>query len=269
MRPLGSLRRSRTRSVVRWLTLATVWAPTLVAGAPIAVRHPEGASRGFVNLSSMSGTVLAHGELIQWREKHVIASRLVFRFDDGSLYDETVRFTQDKVFRLQSYALEQHGPSFTESSTIEFDRSGTYRVHRKAGPDQKEERVSGTTDIPDDVTNGMTSILLKNLMPDASATTHLLAFTPDPVKLDLHLTPQGDDPYWVGTEQESARRYQVTPAVPGIKGVFATLIGKQPPTVHMWIAHGKAPLLVRFEGALYAEGPPWRIELGAPRWEKR
>ena len=49
--------------------------------------------------------------------------------------------------------------------------------------------------------------------------------------------------------------------------VLASVTGKQPPEVHMWIAPEPAPVLVRFEGALFVDGPAWRIELGAPRWK--
>ena len=39
----------------------------------------------------------------------------VFRFKDGSLWDETVVFTQERVFTLQSYRLRQTGAVFPEA----------------------------------------------------------------------------------------------------------------------------------------------------------
>ena len=53
-----------------------------------------------------------------------------------------------------------------------------------------------------------------------------------------------------------------------MKGVLATIVGKEPPVVRMWIAPEPAPVLVRFEGALYVDGPAWRMDLSAPRWTK-
>ncbi len=52
---------------------------------------------------------------------------MVFRFKDGSLHDETVVFTQDRVFTLQSYHLIQRGPAFTEDTEISLERPRTRR----------------------------------------------------------------------------------------------------------------------------------------------
>jgi hypothetical protein len=205
--------------------------------------------------------------LTQWLEKEVVVSHLTFRFDDGSLYDEMIRFSQRPVFRLLSYKLIQKGPSYPESQEVEFDSSGRYRAHVRSA-EGREDESSGKSDIPGDVTNGMTSILLKNLQPGSSATTHLMAFTPKPQVLELHLTPEGSDLYWVGASSATAIRYLIQPKVPGIKGAVATLIGKQPPDFRMWIADGKAPVLLRFEGPMYVDGPIWRIGMGAPTWKK-
>lgn len=241
----------------------------LPAGAePVRVRFPEGPAHGFITLSdAASGKRLAAGELVQWLEKRVVASRLLIRFDDGSLYDETVRFTQDPVFRLTSYELTQKGPAFAEDQRVTFDQSGRYDVwQRKHG--EEEKRDSGTTEIPPDTSNGLTSVLAKNLEKGDSAEAHLLTFRPEPLLLDLSVTPEGRDPYWVGSARSDATRFRVEPKVPGVKGVLASIIGKEPPTVRMWIAPEPAPVLVRFEGALFVDGPEWRIDLGAPRWKK-
>lgn len=266
------LRAVSARSAVRagWIAvLVATLLPALAAAAPVRMRIPEGHAHGFVELSDpATRETLAHGELIQWLDrKKVVVSRLVFRFADGSLYDETVRFAQRPVFQLRSYELTQKGPSFPEETKIEFDHSGRYRVRLKA-PGEDEQRAEGTTEIPDDVSNGLTSVLLKNLPKGESATTHLMTFTPEPLVLDLELTPEGSDPYWVGGASSTATRYLVEPKVPGVKGVLAAIVGKQPPKVRIWIAPEPAPVLVRFEGALFVDGPEWRIELGAPRWQK-
>lgn len=260
-------RRGRIHPAALVLAIGISLAPTLVSAAPITMRYPEGPARGFLVLSDLAGSTLAHGELIQWLERQVIASRLVIRFDDGSLYDEIVRFSQNRVFRVLSYHLVQKGPAFTEPMEVQFDRSGRYRVRLRPAPDEEEQQAAGTIKIPEDVSNGMTSTLLKNLKRGASATTHLLAFTPKPRVLELHLTPEGTDQFWIGRNPERATRYLIKPEVTGITGVLASVVGKQPPSFHMWIAEGKAPVLVKFEGPLYADGPIWRIELASLRWK--
>src|SRR5262245_15057535 len=265
---------SRTaRRALRWRTLtvivgaaALLLSARAAPGEPIRMRYPEGPSHGFLVVSE-SGRTIAHGELIQWLERRVIASRLVFRFDDGSLYDEVVRFTQQPVFRIQSYHLVQRGPSFKTATEVEFGRSGKYRATVKAA-DKEEERDSGKVEVPDDVSNGLISVLLKNLKPGTSAKGHLLAFRPKPVTVELELAPEGSEPYWVGPAEGTATRFLMTPHVHGLTGLVATIAGKQPEPFRMWIAQGEAPVLIRFEGPLYLDGPEWRIELGAPRWKK-
>jgi hypothetical protein len=239
-----------------------------VAAAPVRMRFPEGPAHGFITLSdAASGKRLAHGEVTQWIEKRAIASRLLIRFEDGSLYDETVRFAQRPTFRLLSYELTQKGPAFDADQRVTFDRSGRYDV-RLTEHGKPEERASGTTEVPEDTSNGLTSVLAKNLEPGAAAAAHLLTFQPEPLVLDLAITPEGRDAYWVGGARTEATRFIIKPTVPGVKGVLASIAGKQPPIVHMWIAPEPAPVLVRFEGALYVDGPEWRIELSAPRWTK-
>ena len=236
------------------------------AAEPVRVRHPEGTSHGFVVVQDAGGKTIAHGELTQWPERRAMENRLVIRFNDGSLYDETVRFSHHPTFRLLKYHQIQRGPSFTETTDFEFDSSGRYRVRRKPSPDEDEQIASGTTTIPEDVYNGMTSTILKNLKPGAAATWHFLAFTPDPQVLEMHATPDGTERYTAGAITGSATRYRLKPQVTGLTGVVATVAGKQPEPVRMWIATGKAPTFLRFEGQLYNDGPTWRIALGAPRW---
>lgn len=72
--------------------------------------------------------MLAHGEFVQAPKGPRMESRLTFRFKDGSLWDETVTFTQQRVFRLMTYHQVQRGPSFSEASEVSFDRDrGRYR----------------------------------------------------------------------------------------------------------------------------------------------
>jgi hypothetical protein len=109
-------------------------------------------------------------------------------------------------------------------------------------------------------------LMLKNLKPGTSARTHLMAFTPNPRALELALTPEGEDKFWIGDTEGTATRFLIEPRVTGVTGIVATAIGK-PASFHMWLAQGKAPALVRFEGPLYIDGPVWRVELSAPRWK--
>jgi hypothetical protein len=50
-------------------------------------------THGFLVLRSPAGEVLAEGDLLQIVRAEGVDSRLVFRFRDGSLYDEAVLFS--------------------------------------------------------------------------------------------------------------------------------------------------------------------------------
>jgi hypothetical protein len=72
---------------------------------PVAVRHAEGLVHGFLVLRTVAGETLADGDLIQVARSDQVTSRLVFRFKDGSVHDETAVFSQRRNFRLLSAPL--------------------------------------------------------------------------------------------------------------------------------------------------------------------
>ena len=244
------------------LGLLLAFAASSAGADPVAVRFPEGTAHGFVVLRGERGDVLAHGELLQAPHADGMQSRLVFRFADGSLYDETLTFSQKLVFRLLTYKLIQRGPSFPEASEVSFDRA-TGRYRARIGTD---EPVEGTLDLPEDVHNGITGLLLRTLPAGASAAGHTVAFTPKPRLLRTTLKPTGEDRYFVGDAARTATRYLVTMEIGGLTGAIATVLGKDPPDLNFWISTGPAPAFLKFEGAMFLEGPRWRIELSAPRW---
>jgi hypothetical protein len=233
-------------------------------GEPVAVRFPESTGRGFLTLNSQRGDILAYGDVVQTlRKDSIMESHLVFRFKDGSVYDETVTFSQQKVFRLLAYRLTQRGKSFPETIEVAFDRaSGRYRARAGAGG----ETAEGTVDLPEDLHNGMTGALLKNLPAGASGKGHLLTFLPKPQLLKTVLRPEATDKFFVGDVTHTATRYLVKLEIRGLTGVIARLVGKDPPDLRYWVATGPAPAFVKFEGAMFLKGPRWRIELGTPRW---
>ena len=78
-----------------------------VSSAPVRVRFVEGVTHGFLVLRTSDGRLIASGDQLQVsRDKHV-ESRIMFRFKDGSVFDERVVFTQQQVFAMQTYQLVQ------------------------------------------------------------------------------------------------------------------------------------------------------------------
>ncbi len=139
------------------LVLVTVLlGPRPSAATPVPVRFAEGATHGFLVLRTVKGVLLASGDLLQVGPGGDVESRMVFRFKDGSVFDETVVFTQQRVFTLQSYRLVQRRPVFPEDIEISLERaSGKYHVKTKAHKDGQEEVLDGTLDLPPDAYNGM------------------------------------------------------------------------------------------------------------------
>ena len=244
---------------------AALLCASAVHAAPVAVRVREGTAHGFVDFFD-GDTRIANGELVQFpRDAGRIENRLTIGFEDGSFYEETLTFSQERVFRLHTYRLVQRGPSFPEALDVSFDDAGSYEARvTKAGKD--EETDKGHVEVPTDVYNGLASTLLKNLGAGETASVHMLAFTPKPRLLDAKLIPEAETHFVVGSARRAATKYRVAFHVAGLAGIAAALIGKDPPDVYYWITAGPAPTLVRFEGPLTADGPVWRAELTSPRW---
>jgi hypothetical protein len=225
---------------------------------PIQVKYTEGLTRGFPVLRSVAGEKLAQGELTQIpRGGDVIENRLIFRFNDGSLYDERVVFSQRDVFTLLSYRIVQRGPSFPETLEGTVDRAtGRYTVRYRADDDSPEETLTGEVDLPLDVYNGLLSTLMKNLPAGDSRVVQVVAFTPKPRMIKMLLTPAAEDPMRVNDASVIATRFLIRPQL----GLFASLLVADIPDVKCWIVGGEAPAFLRFEGPLYFMGPVWRID---------
>src|SRR5581483_2947952 len=90
---------------------------------PIPVRYREGSVHGFLAVRTLEGKILAAGDLTQTVRKNVVVSRLIFRFRDGSVDDETATFSQERDFRLISDHHVQKGPSFPHPTDVSIDAS--------------------------------------------------------------------------------------------------------------------------------------------------
>jgi len=238
-----------------------------VAAAPVAVRFAEGVTHGFLLLRTVDGSLIASGDLLQIVLGGKVESRMVFHFKDESLFDEKVVFTQRRVFAMESYHLVQRGPTFAEDTEISLQHaSGKYYVKTKSHKDGREEAIDGTLDLPPDVYNGMVTTVVKNLAKGASATVHLVAFTPKPLLIELELEPVGEHKMLVGQLAKTATHYVFKPHPGPWLELFAKLLGRMPSDYHVWIVTEGVPAFARFEGPLNPTGAVWRIELISPRW---
>ncbi len=252
------------RLTTRLFLLASILVPNCLAAHQIEVRHTEGLVRGFLALRTLEGKFLADGDLIQNAQGDRVTSRLIFRFKDGSLHDETAVFSQRKRFRLLTDHLIQKGPAFEHPMDLTINAS-TGQVTARYVKDGKETNATEHFDLPPDLSNGLILTLLKNIRPDAPETnlTFVVA-VPKPQLVKLHVSPEGEESFTTGEEHRKAMHYVVKVEIGGLKGVLASLLGKEPPDTNVWILEGEAPAFVKSEGPLSPGGPVWRIELVSP-----
>ncbi len=254
-----------SRCAVGFSIALTLWVARAAAD-PVAVRKMEGVVHGFLVLRSEGGEVLAEGDLIQVPRQRGIDSRLTFRFRDGSVHDERLYFTQEGVFRLESYHLLQKGPSFPQSIEVTLNRAESrFEVRHTKDGESEEEVLEGTLELPDDAYNGMFFTLLKNI-DGTPRTVSLVAFTPEPRMVNLEVTSLGEEKFAIEKTSRRATRYALDIDVTGFTGLLAKLFGKDPAPLHTWMLGGDAPTFVKFEGFLYQGGPTWTIELTSPTW---
>src|SRR5262245_4327524 len=249
----GAMPSSRVRFVGFFALALTLLCASLAGSTPISVQYQEGLVRAFPVLRTTDNDALAQGDFAQVTRGDQVTSRLIFRFKDGSLYDETVVFSQRERFILQSYRIVQRGPSFPETLEASMDRqSGRYEVRYRADEESAEEHLTGTLAIPDDAYNGMLTLIVKNLRPGASETVSIVAFTPKPRVITLQFLPLATER---GTAGEVVR-YHIRPKL----GLFASLLVTDVPDTRVWILMGEAPAFLKAEGPLYFMGPIWRVE---------
>jgi hypothetical protein len=145
---------------------------------------------GYLALVNIKDETVAQGELLQTLNGDRLESRLVFYFKDGSLHDERVPFTQDRVYKLLRNELIQRGPSFPQTVEITVDQpTGRYLVRSRGGDGGPADLLEGSLKLPADTYNGMLITLLKNLNPSEATTVRLVVFTPRPKLIRVKLKP--------------------------------------------------------------------------------
>jgi hypothetical protein len=245
------------------VALALVIGACPAAAEPVAVRFQEGVTRGLLTVQALDGKLVGQGDLTQVARGGRLESRMVLKMHDGSLYEEEVVFTQDRVFGLVRYKLTQRGPSFPEALRVSLDgRTGEYEVH--ARKDDQEDEYTGKLDLPPDTYNGLFMTLTRNLREGDSASVHVVAWTPKPRLIGLDIIPVGTDQARVGEQNRPARRYELRPKLGVVLGLAAKLLGKTPEPHRCWILDDPVPAFVACEGALAQGGPVWQIGVVSP-----
>jgi len=250
------------------LACAAMLQPNALLAEKVPVRHTEGLVHGFLVLRTLEGKAIADGQMTQDAQGDHVTTHLIFRFKDGSLYEETTIFSQRGTFRLLSDHLVQRGPSFKQPTDTLIDASTGQVKVRYTEEKGKEKVLEKRLELPPDVANGLLFTLMKDVKPSTprttvSTTVSMVATTPKPLLVKLAIIPQGSEPFSIGSFRHKAIHYIVKVEIGGVAGFLARLLGKQPPDTHVWVLGGEAPAFVKAEGPLYAGGPIWRIQLAS------
>ena len=249
------------------LAMAVLFRTTVASSEPVAVRHVEGLVHGFLSLSSPEGGVLGSGDLIQDARGDRVTSRLVFHFEDGSLHDETIVFSQRGHFQLISIHLVQKGPAFERPLEMMIDCPSGHVTVRYENKDGKEKVEDEHMDLPVDLANGLFPVLLKNVQRDAlPSSVSFVAATPKPRLVKLAIAVPGTDPFSIAGSARKATHYVLKVDIGGFAGLLAPFVGKQPPDSHVWILEGEAPAFVRSQAPMFMGGPVWQTDLVSPDW---
>lgn len=231
--------------------------PERARAEQIAVRHAQGSAHGFVEVVTLDGSRIAVGDLLQRIHGNLVTSRLVMRFSDGSLDDETTIYSQRRIFQLISDHHIQRGPSFPQPSDVTIDARRNLVISSDSAGHVKQLHF----DMPPDTYNGLASTLLMNISPAAPETRIALVVAGEkPRIVHLSMKNQGEGEFTMGGELRKATDFDVHVDLGGVVGVVAPLVGKQPPDFHVLIMTGEDPAFIREEGPLYQGGPVWRIQ---------
>ncbi len=251
------------------LLFVSFLAGVAASAEPVAVRFKEGLVHGFLALRTMDGKTLAHGDLLQVARGGKVTSRLVFHFEDGSVFDEKTVFAQAGHFKLLRSRLVQKGPSFPQPLEATIDGASGRVVVKTKDDGGKAQKIEKTLELPEDLANGLILTMLKNISPQVPRTkVSLVVFMPKPMLVKLEIEPRGEETFTIAGDSRSATYYVIKVDIPGLMGIFASLLGKNPPDSHVWILGGEAPAFVKSESPFYKNAPLWRIELESPEWPK-
>src|SRR5580704_14936622 len=87
---------------------------TAVPAEPISVRHIQRPMHRFMVARSEAGKIIASGEFSQVVQNDEVTMRLIYRFVDGSIDDETTTYRQQGTVRLVRDRHIQQGPFFAK-----------------------------------------------------------------------------------------------------------------------------------------------------------
>ena len=263
-----SLKMQPRKAIVLSLVSTLFFATTIAGADPVRVRYPEGSVHGYLALRSLDGKLLAAGDLTQTVQHGRLISRLIYRFKDGSIDDDTAVFTQNGTFRLISDHRIQKGPMFPKPTELTI-KAQTGEVTVRYTENGKDKVETTHMDLPDDLSNGILLDVVKNIPAEAEETKiSYVAATPKPRLIKLALKSDGTESFRSAGRVNHAHRFVIHADLGGIMGVIAPMLGKAPADSYAWVSGDEVPAFIRSESPLYLGGPVLRTELVSPVWNR-
>ncbi len=218
---------------------------------------------------SEAGKVIASGEFTQVVQGDEVTMRMIYRFVDGSIDDETTTYRQQGTFRLVRNHHIQKGPFFARPVDFAVEATTGIAISRTADKNGKIHVESEHIDLPDDLANGFVGTLLLNVPHDtAPFRVGMLAPFSGGRLIRLLISPEGEQPFHTAGQTLKATVFRIHPELGGIVGLIARLIGLQPKDVMVWILEGEEPAVVRIVGQLGGYGPVVSSELEGSNFGK-
>ena len=252
--------------------VAAFFAITLGTAAPaetISVKHIQLPMHRFMVARSEAGKVIASGEFTQVVQGDEVTMRMIYRFVDGSIDDETTTYRQQGTFRLVRNHHIQKGPFFARPVDFAVEATTGIATSRTADKNGKIHVESEHIDLPDDLANGFVGTLLLNVPHDtAPFRVGMLAPFSGGRLIRLLISPEGEQPFHTAGQTLKATVFRIHPELGGIVGLIARLIGLQPKDVMVWILEGEEPAVVRIVGQLGGYGPVVSSELEGSNFGK-
>src|SRR5438477_10223112 len=190
---------ARSRLIAILLACSAMLQPNALFADAIPVRHTEGLIHGFLVARTLEGKALADGQMTQDARGDRVTNHLIFRFKDGSIYEDTTTFSQRGTFRLLSDHLVLRGPSFKQPMDSSINTSTGQVKVRYTEAKGKEKVIAQRMELAPDVADGLLFTLVKDINPSAPRTpVSMVATTPKPRLVKLAILPQGEEPFTIG-----------------------------------------------------------------------
>jgi hypothetical protein len=188
---------------------------------PISVSHIQHPTHRFMVARSEEGTVIASCEFLQVVQGDEVTMRLIYRFVDGSIDDETTTYKQQGTFRLVRNHHIQQGPFFLKPVDFTVEAPTGTATSRTTDKNGKLHVESSHIDLPNDVANGFIGTLVLNAPHDTTPfRVGMLAPVGGGRLIRILISPEGEKPFQTAGQTLKATVFRVHPELGGIVGVI-------------------------------------------------